>query len=637
MTALRSIQTNFTAGELDLDALGRSDLAAYANGARELTNVQVAPTGGVSRRPGLAHVDAVPGKGRLIPMALAGDGRALLVVTHGRLLVYRAGQRVADLAAPWLSKHLPGLRWAQSADVMLLTHPEVPPQRLIYRGGDTWQLADWAFFRTQAGAVREPLVKFAPAGTTLQPDGTSGTVTLTASSEVFKGRDHVGATIEIKGKQAEITVVDSATQVQAETREALVDTQATIDWRESAVSAARGWPVAVAFHQDRLVIGGTRDRPQRLWLSRTGDLFNFYLGEGKPDNAIAMDLLGDQIEAITALKPGRHLQIFTARAEWRLAGEPLTPAQAQLQRHTRHGSPVARYVPPADVEGETVFVPRQGGQIRAFRPDELAQRYASTDLALLAPHLVPEPVDAAYDSQDRIYYALDAGGTLAAATLLRGEQVTAWTRLATAHPVAAVAAQDGAVHVLVERPQGWHLERLAAGYQTDAALTGSSDSPQTTWSGLGHLEGATVRVRADGADVGAYPVRNGQIELDAPASAIEAGLAYRSIVTPLPPGGNRRTGPLGPGAATRLVRCAFQLHATQALAVDTGTGLAPVPLQRLPASEAPATPAPFTGIVHRRGRGWQPGGDRPLWRISQDAPLPATILAVTSEIVVSLT
>lgn len=636
MTKLRSIQTNFTAGELDLAALGRSDLTAFDNGARELTNVQVAPTGGVSRRAGLAHVASLPGAGRLIPMDLGGDGRALLAVTDGRLLVYRGGERVAELAAPWRGEHLPAVRWAQSADVMLLTHPELPPKRLIRDGTDGWRLADWRFYQTDSGALRVPLYKFASAGTTLQPDGTSGTVTLTASEPVFQGRDHVGVTIEIKGKQAEITIVDSATQVQAETREDLVDTQATIDWREAAISPARGWPIAVAFHQNRLVIGGTRDRPQRLWLSRTGDLFNFHLGEGKADNAIAVDLLADQVEAITALKPGRYLQIFTARAEWSLRGEPLTPAQARLERHTRHGSPIARYVPPADVEGETVFVPRQGGQIRAFRPDELDQRYASVDLALLAPHLVPEPIDAAYDPQARIYYVLDASGTLAAATLLRGERVTAWSRLTTAHRIAAVAAQDGEVHVLVARPQGWHLERFADGYQTDAALQGTSDRPQAHWSGLAHLDGAAVRVRADGADAGTYTVEGGAIDLAEPAETIEAGLAYRHVVAPLPPAGNPRTGPLGPGAATRLVRCSFQLQATAVLTVDTGTGLTPVPLHHLPWAAGPDGPPRFTGIVHRRGRGWQPGGDTPLWRISQDAPLPATVLAVTSEIVVSL-
>ena len=48
-----SLQTNFTAGELNKNLYGRGDLNIYENGARKLENVIIRPTGGVSRRRGL--------------------------------------------------------------------------------------------------------------------------------------------------------------------------------------------------------------------------------------------------------------------------------------------------------------------------------------------------------------------------------------------------------------------------------------------------------------------------------------------------------------------------------------------------------------------------------------------------------
>ena len=59
--SVRRAKTSFAAGELAPELLGRGDLRAWENGARRLRNVFLQPTGGVTRRPGLAPeaVDAL--------------------------------------------------------------------------------------------------------------------------------------------------------------------------------------------------------------------------------------------------------------------------------------------------------------------------------------------------------------------------------------------------------------------------------------------------------------------------------------------------------------------------------------------------------------------------------------------------
>ena len=49
MNNLGSVKTNFTAGQVSPNLLGRGDLKIYENGARRLENVIIHPTGGVSR------------------------------------------------------------------------------------------------------------------------------------------------------------------------------------------------------------------------------------------------------------------------------------------------------------------------------------------------------------------------------------------------------------------------------------------------------------------------------------------------------------------------------------------------------------------------------------------------------------
>lgn len=621
-------KTNFTAGELSLDLLGRGDLTAYANGAKALRNVVIAPVGGVSRRAGLRFVDQARGPGRLIAFEFNTEQTYLLVVTDGHLDVYADGAKVAGLATPWTSAQISQLRWSQTADTLLVVHPDVSPRKITRTSHTDWTIAEWSFY-TKDDVVYQPTHKFAADEVTLQASGVSGSVTLTASAGVFLP-EHVGMRFRLKQKEVLIKGVASATQATAEVKQALVDAAATTDWEEQSFSALRGWPVSVCFHQGRLVIGGSRSLPNRLWLSKSSDLFNFDLGTGLDDEAIEFALLSDQVNAVRAVFSGRHLQVFTSGAEWMVSGDPLTPSKIQLLRQTRIGSPVDRQVPPRDVDGATLYVARDGESLREFLYADVEQAYQSTDLAMLAKHLMNAPLDQDYDAKRRLFHVVMGDGTLGTVTVYRSEKVTAWTLHDTAGRFTSVAAVEGVVYLLVERAGGVMIECFDDTVALDSALTGHSATPKTSWSGLEHLEGQAVCVLADGGALTTATVSGGKITLVEPASDVQIGLAYTHVVEPLPPV-VQGVGGAAPGQLMRLVRAHFRLLDTQALHIDTGKGLTAIPFRRFGKHQFDAAPPPFSGDVQIRAIGWRRDAFQPLWRVAQDVPLPCTILAVATE------
>ena len=635
MSRVDLLKTSFTAGELSPELLGRGDLAAYENGAARLRNVVIRPTGGVARRPGLRFVDPARGPGRLVAFEFNTEQTYLLAFSGFRLDVYRGGEKVASVATPWTAAQLAQIGWTQSADTLLVTHPELPPKRITRTAEDAWTVADWAFV-AEDGALRQPYHKFAAPEATLTPGGTTGTVTLTASAPVFLA-GHAGVRFRLGGKEVEIAAVLSPTQAQAAVKQTLAGTAATSDWDEAAFSPVRGWPVSVAFHQDRLVIGGSRDLPNRLWLSKSGELFNFDLGTGLDDEAIEFPILSDQVNAIRAVFSGRHLQIFTSGAEWMVTGDPLTPASVQVKRQTRIGSPVDRTVPPRDVDGATLFVSRNGRELREFLFTDVEQAYAATDLALLARHAFADPVDQDYDAARRLFHVVLADGRLATLTVYRAEQVTAWTFQETAGAFRSVAAVGDDLYALVERDGAFLIEMFDEALFADSALSGESVVPAEVWTGLDHLEGRTVKLVADGTLRADAVVSGGAIMLDVPARRVAAGLAYEHAVEPLPPAAN---GAALQGPRFRPIDVTFRLHETGALRLDLGRGFADVPFRRIgPQGVLGGVldgPAPrFTGDRTLRALGWRRGGTAPLWRLAQDAPLPCTILSVNTRIQVN--
>ena len=182
----------------------------------------------------------------------------------------------------------------------------------------------------------EPFARFAAPECLMASSATTGTTIVTTSAPVFTA-EHLGGIVRIHGRQIRLTNIQSMTQAVGLILQDLADsdpdttfnyTGPTTDWDELAFSDARGWPVSVSFHQDRMVIGGSRDLPNALWLSRSGDHFNFDLGAGLDDEAISFRLAANDDPAIRSLMPDRQLQIFTSVGEWVVSGDPLTPTTA---------------------------------------------------------------------------------------------------------------------------------------------------------------------------------------------------------------------------------------------------------------------------------------------------------------------
>ena len=630
MTRVRQVKTTFTSGEVSRSLLGRADLRAYANGALALRNVFIQPTGGVTRRAGLRYVDTVAGDGRLIGFEFNTVQTYLLVLTDEALSVYADGSLVTTLSAPWSAAQIANIAWTQSADTLLLTHPDLPPQRLTRNAGGTFSLSAWSFF-TDEGVEYQPYYKFATSEATITPSGTTGTITLTSSESIFTA-DHEGTRLRVGGKEVEVTDFDSATVVTVDVIEDLPDTDPTIDWEEQAFSAARGYPVSVAFHQDRLVIGGSRDLPNRLWFSKSGDLFNFDLGTGLDDESIAFGILSDQVNAIRGIFSGRDLQVFTSGAEWIVTGEPLTPTSVQITRQTRIGSVIERHIPPVNVDGATFFVARGQEEVREFLFTDLEQAYSASELSVVSRHIVSKAIDQDYNQRERILFIVRDDGKFAALTSFRAEQVSAWTLHETDGYVKSVSVVGDIVYLLVNRNGNYTVEEFDKTLNMDAALTGTSETATATWSGLDHLEGKTVSVIGDGIVQSSKAVASGQVTIDTAAQSVAIGLPYTHIIEPLPPS---VVDSGGTGRATRLVEALFRIEDTAALRLDVGRGLKDVALKEF-GDAILDEPAPLISRdVRVRAIGWQSDGTKPLWRIEQSVPLPFTLLSVTTELKVN--
>lgn len=411
---------------------------------------------------------------------------------------------------------------------------------------------------------------------------------------------------------------------------------------EAAWSNTRGWPRTVAIYQSRLVIGGSRDLPNSLWLSKSGDLWNF--GTTAPptgpldDDAVDASLDGDAASAIRQTVAGDDLFVFTSGGPWVAQGAdlPVTPTNFLPVQFGRVPAAKTR---PVIVNGNAVYI-SEGGEdqhptVIELAWDEQRQSYFGTDMALRVPALMREPVDMAVrDSGDESaaaqLFVVNADGTMAVLTPNRFEDITAWAEWTTDGTFERVVVVGNTVYCLVKRivngADDWRIERLDPAYVTDGAVKTTLSPADTAVTGLAALEGRTVQVVADGFVQAEKTVASGGITLDEAAGAVECGLAFTWTLTPMPLEGQLTDGTLI-GHRYRLASVAVQVDTCQALTIN---GVRQE-FRRFNAFNFNDLPPAFTGVHRARVLGIWEGGQASI-RLTSSAPLSATVLAITVEV-----
>jgi len=160
----------------------------------------------------------------------------------------------------------------------------------------------------------------------------------------------------------------------------------------------------------------------------------------------------------------------------------------------------------------------------------------------------------------------------------------------------------------------------------DTALVGWTLEAQTL-GGLGHLEGETVAVLADGAVVPPRTVTAGGIALpgDTTAALIQAGLGYRSVLRTLRPEAGAADG-TAQGRLKRIHKLIVRVRNTLGLRFGRDLDSLDTVVFRKAGQPMDAAPPLFTGdLAVALDQGWGP--DAQVVCV-QDQPLPAEIQAI---------
>jgi len=342
--------------------------------------------------------------------------------------------KVFELTTPYTTAQLFDIKFAQSADVMYITHPAHEVEKLSRTGHTAWTLTDVDF-------TNGPFQDANITTTTLTPSSAStGSRDITASATTGINNDQgwlatdVGRQIHFNSGYATITARTSSTVVVANVTTAFTNANAITAWQLGAFSDTTGHPSCVTFFEQRLVFAGTTNQPQTVFFSKSGDYENMDANIGgtiADDDAIIYTIASNQVNAIRFMTSTRTLIIGTAGGEFTVSGggtdSAVTPTNILIKKQSNHGS---ANVDAIAVGNATLFLQRAKRKIRELAYNFDVDGYIAPDMTILAEHISEGGLtQIAYQQEpNQIVYAVRGDGELVGLTYQREQQVSAWHR-----------------------------------------------------------------------------------------------------------------------------------------------------------------------------------------------------------------
>lgn len=488
--------------------------------------------------------------------------------------------------------------------------------------------------------------------TTIDPDTGEVSYTETVYWQSIAPEEAVAFNAQTVGKyifiNSGVVRVDrfiSATQVSGEV---LVKLSANIEaiarsWtiKEPIFNNTFGYPRAITYFQQRLVLAGSKKYPNYIWLSRTGDESN-YLTTTSDGDSFTVAASSEQLSNVLHLSQSRGIAVFCGGSELAInAQDALTPSNANILEHTAYG--ISETIKPIKVGSELLFVQRGAERVRTLVYDYSQDGLVSNELSVLASHIGEEGAgfkDMAYQQEpDSIIWFVLNNGKIATLTLDREQSVISWARHDIGGQVISVTALPSVtgadkIYFLVNRNGTIQIEQLQENLLLDTAIELSVTHTETN-SIVSHnlIEKLGDQVSAyykDDTTTYVVPILNRSgntltIDCDRNVDQIYIGRKFTAKVSLLPPELSQAPATSNP-SLFKVDHMNLYLYKS----INPTVNGEMVELKDMD-EEFLDSPKPFTGQKRISLDGWNTYDNFKL-EIAQDQPLPFHITATVLEL-----
>lgn len=130
-----------------------------AKGVAKLENIDVLQSGGLKRRKGLKHIGNISTDAILVPFPISESEKYLLVFHNLSMDIYCNDVKLDTKPAPWLKADLPKLQYAQRFNSIFFVHPDYQP-RILTKTASGFSISTFNFAVNSDMSSNMPFMQF---------------------------------------------------------------------------------------------------------------------------------------------------------------------------------------------------------------------------------------------------------------------------------------------------------------------------------------------------------------------------------------------------------------------------------------------------------------------------------------------
>lgn len=499
--------------------------------------------------------------------------------------------RAYKVGSPYNGEELADLDFEQTADTMYLAHINHAVNKLVRNDHDDWEFIEVTFGPSQAAPTScvatntTPNTDAANGGDAYFPQVATYVVTAvndtTGQESRASNEDSATNDLTLKRNYNTITWTAAADADRYNVYKAdnnqffgyigtTEDTTFVDDNIGPALDkappqaynpfgSAGNYPSTVTFFEQRLMLARTTNAPNAIWGSRSGQFENFDRSRPlRDDDSMSFSIVAGRVNSVEQLASTTSLIALTSDSIFNIDGDGsggvLTASSQAARRQIGRGS---SRLPPLVVDNVIFYVPSIGNSVRTINYSFEFDGLKASDISIFSPHFFDgfNIVSWAYSQEPRsLIWAVRSDGKLLCFTWEQEQNVWGWTICETDGLVKSVCAIsengedrvylivqrtiDGVSRTFVERMVSHAWDSVEQTCFLDCAVSGAFDPPQSSFTGLWHLEGRTdIAGLVDGAVVTGLTVTDGTVTLPeeyGECSVVSFGIPYEAHIQTLP-------------------------------------------------------------------------------------------------------
>lgn len=394
--------------------------------------------------------------------------------------------RVYEISSPYDVDDLLDLKFAQSADVLTITHPSYQPRELARSGNTNWTISttSGAGSEVESPSEKDPAIGTAGSETLRyrvtainkvtgeESESTeivqSGVAAPTESTPVYVAWNYYDTSSvsnsdfwfdpsdiefnlykydEDAARFGLLNIVDNVANhvsnpvllepdsVQYVDRGVLdIDLEVGLpSERDEIFVSSDEYPSVVSYIQQRKMFANTNTNPETIWASRIGSYSNFrtFRSPIQDNDPLQFTLAGNKVNAVKHILNLSKPVVMTQAGSWVLNGneaQALTPFEIYPKQHSYRSVSDLR---PLIIDDSAIYLDGRKTLVRDLAYNFEVDGYRGNDLTIFSSHLFDGKTVVDWDyaeNPNSIVWGALSDGSVVALTYIKEQQMLAWHR-----------------------------------------------------------------------------------------------------------------------------------------------------------------------------------------------------------------